>query len=1245
MLTSIEIAGFKSFADRVRIDFSEGISVIVGPNGSGKSNIVDAIKWVLGEQSIKKLRGSEMADVIFGGSKTRSPANMAEVTLTFDNKNRFFSLDTDELHLTRRLYRNGDSEYLINRQAVRLKDIRDLLTGSGLGAQAYSIIEQGRVELLLQSTALQRRAILEDAAGTSLFNARSVDALRRLERVDQNLFRIADMVRELENQYKRTKSQAGKAEQQRQYLERYKLLRTEAALIEWQRSKIRLQQFDSEAKSLADRCAELNDTVNRAELIQKKYRKRFQQVEHELRTLEGELGDAREEAASGESVVRLQMTQIFQLDKEIEEQCLKIQEIKLQNGDATESIKRTANDILDARRIYREVKSGHDFQKGELDRLTAECETLHASLDQNRKSLQENRNIQIRLGEKIDGLNHRLQPLHTRASEKEARYRELTEALSAFLETDSRFKGELSSFNNRLENTRRQIDKKKSVRDGAVLHLDRLNNEIREMQQRFAADSERLSLLKDLVRNQEGLSSGVKEVLRLAKDSDGIFRHVHGLVADLIRVSAEAAPLIESILGQKAQYVVVSPDAALFAHLERMIEEDNSVFSGRVGFIWLSNSTRESKEEFWKEPGLFDGLPGVVGRADRFVETNPKFESLVYRLLGRTWIVDSLKTAKRLFALSQRRSLGEEGGIDDSSRYEEADFIALSGEALLSNGTLLVGSAYTSDGQITRRTEIRTLSEKINALQSEIVSQQTRIAESSGLVERLNGEIDRDENDLQQLQNETDDLRLRWTAHRQQDKNSQREFQLLKKEIEDLSREEAQIVSDLNECKTHKQELDKQTVELEETVNRQNGELTRSDKFRKDASRKLTDLQIQLAKSEAQITALLERQRQFDESLCERRKNLREHLEQLDLLRARREKAENKVLHAETAVAEQTWRKEKMTEKRETLMAKKEGASVQVSEIDDQLKTDSRLLAKAREEFHRNEMDQERIGESMKNLADAMREDYGIDLPGQVAERFANLNVAGDGNLTEDVSSFKTSAGTLEDCHKEINLLKVKIQRLGSVNPDAIKTLEDLRSRFEVLSKQYKDLETSKHSIMKIVARTDRQRQALFKETFDAVRGHFLSLFQQLFGGGHADIVFEDPDTPMTSGVDIIARPPGKDLKNVALLSGGEKTLTSVAFLLALFQYRSSPICILDEVDAALDEVNVDRFSAVVRDFKTDTQFIMITHSKKTMMAAKTLYGVTMQESGVSKLIAVQFDEVGEDGEIIVKDPPRRAAA
>ena len=278
MLTSIEIAGFKSFADKARIDFSEGISVIVGPNGSGKSNIVDAIKWVLGEQSIKKLRGSETTDVIFGGSKTRAPANMAEVTLTFDNRSRFFSLDSDDIHITRRLYRNGDSEYLINRQGTRLRDIRELLSGSGLGAHAYSIIEQGRVGLLLQSTSAQRRAILEDAAGTSLFNARSQEAIRRMERVEQNILRLGDIVNELENQYKRTKSQADKALQYREYERQLQILRTEAALVEWRRNKARIEQIDSQSERLDERRVDLESSVQGSELIRKKYVGRLSQV-------------------------------------------------------------------------------------------------------------------------------------------------------------------------------------------------------------------------------------------------------------------------------------------------------------------------------------------------------------------------------------------------------------------------------------------------------------------------------------------------------------------------------------------------------------------------------------------------------------------------------------------------------------------------------------------------------------------------------------------------------------------------------------------------------------------------------------------------------------------------------------------------------------------------------------------------------------------------------------------------------
>ncbi|MGI5831012.1 MAG: chromosome segregation protein SMC [Thermoguttaceae bacterium] len=1221
MLTSIEITGFKSFADKARIDFSEGISVIVGPNGSGKSNIVDAIKWVLGEQSVKKLRGSEMTDVIFGGSKTRSPANMAEVTLTFNNESRFFDLDTDELNITRRLYRNGESEYLINRQGVRLKDVRDLLTGSGLGAQAYSIIEQGRVALLLQSTSAQRRAILEDAAGTSLFNAKSQEALRRLERVEQNLLRLSDIVGEVENQYKQTQKQAGKAQQYSQYAARLMTLRTQVALVQWSRDKQRVEELDSQVGKLFERRGKLEETVRSAELIRKKCVNRLSQMENELRRVESELGDAREKAAGGQSIVFLQTSQIDQLEKEIGEQGAKFDEIKLQSGDAEESIQRTADEMLQARRRHREIKADFDAQSGELARLTAECDELRAGLDESRKKLEDDKVQRSRLAGEISGLEVRFNALQDRTAEKENRHRELVGNLSASSETDNRLKGKLQESDDRIDILRRQVEEIKIERDKAASYLERLRVDMREKEHRRAVESERLSLLLELVKSQEGLGPGVKEVLYQAQNASSPFRNVHGLVADLIRVSSEAAPLIEAALGQTAQFLVVSPDPELFSYLENNLSE----FPGRAGFIWLS----PSPEDDWKGPGEFDDLPGVLGRADRFVETEPKFQYLVYRLLGRTWLVEDLKIAKALYSRSD--------GL--------TDFITVNGEALLSSGTLLVGPSHLSDGQIMRRSEIRTLSEHTVLLDGEISKKEKQIVEASVTIDRLNKELTSHENDLRNLQNDADNLRLQCEAHRLQDENSQKEFQRLNEELKSLAIEGKQIATELESARTHKRELDERTAQIEQTIELARGKYNRSDNFRKDASRKVNNLEIELAKSEERMNALSDRQRQLNESLRERRKLLSEHAQQLETLRKRREKSEITVLEAESTVAAQVWRKEKMIEHRNTLTTRKENDTSQLNEIDEELNQNRTFLSKVSEAIRLNEIEVKHLEEGMKNLADTMREDYGIDLPAKAMLRPGSVaSLSGGPEQNRDISQ-ETSDTSLEECLKEIESLKKKIDRLGSVNLEALESLEVLQTRYTTYANQHKDLLSARQSIQRIIDRTNKERQKLFRKTFEAVRIHFLNIFQQLFGGGHSDVVLEDPDKPMESGIDIVARPPGKELKNVALLSGGEKTLTSVAFLLALFRYRSSPICLLDEVDAALDEINVERFNAVMRSFDADTQFIIITHSKKTMMVAKTLYGVTMQDSGVSKLIAVQFDEVGEDGEILIKDSEKRAAA
>ena len=1212
MLTSIELSGFKSFADRTRMDFSEGISVLVGPNGSGKSNIVDAIKWVLGEQSVKKLRGSEMTDVIFNGSETRAPANVAEVTLSFDNRNRFFDLDAAEVHLTRRVYRSGESEYLVNRQASRLKDIRELLSGTGLGLQAYSIIEQGRVELLLQSTPVQRRGILEEAAGVARFNAKKMEVLRQLARVEQNLLRVSDIVNEIEGQLRNTKSQAGKAQLYRQYVARMQELRTESSLIEWREKKGASAGLETEIETLGARKTELEERVRSAEAALLERSRELDAADASIRGIEGNLAAVREKIAGTESNVDFQFSQIEQLEKEILENGRQLLSLNMRRGDTEEMMRKTDDEIFEAKTHLRQITALFESRQSALEELIGRCGEQRRRLSEIAETLRANGLEQTRLDGEREALSIRSETLDRTQKKRSGELESLREQMDELLRIDGELRGESGELSEKLDRVREQIAAKTGEKSAALDELAIQRNEWAEQKQRLSGTCERISLLEELLRRHEGLSPGVKEVLRESVNPSSPFRHVHGLVADLIRVNPEAAPLIELALGQKAQYLVVSPDPEFFRHIER----NKGNFSGMVCFTWLDP---KANVEVWKKKGIYEGRPGVLGRADRFVETDPKYGELIWRLLGRTWIVESYAVAKALY----RESDGQTG------------FITLTGESLVSDGTLIVGPMRTSSGLITRRTELRTLAGTRAELDVAVSESTARIT----LLEKRNAEIEKSlteaEEEFRECQNGLDRLRLQQMSNRKEDRRVRTQFDRLNAELTELAAERERLDAERKTLDERLAERIRANGETEAERDRTAKESEELQTLRAEESKKTTGLKIELAKSEERLDFLTARKNQFEENQTERRKLLADHNSRYAALLERRDAAEMAVLTAESNLAIFYSRKEEISgallENRQT----RGGLVAAKKKTEQELKKAQQELAKIRESIHAKELSVERLLQEQRTLAERMREDYGVDLAAELARRGA-----GDSSAETE----ETGAGSHEECLAEIESLKTKMNRLGSVNLEAIETLENLETRYTKLFNQYNDLLKAKKEILRIIERTKNDSQRLFEETFDAVKIYFCDIFQRLFGGGHADLVFDDPENRAESGIDLVVRPPGKDLKSVMLLSGGEKTLTCVAFLLAIFRYRANPVCILDEVDAALDEGNVGRFTAVIRESKTDTQFFIITHSKKTMTAAKTMYGVTMEDSGVSKLIGVQFDDVGEDGQILIKSgnaPPK----
>ena len=1208
MLKALELVGFKSFADRTRFEFPQGITVVVGPNGSGKSNIVDAIKWVLGEQSAKSMRGREMADVIFNGSGTRRALNTAEITLTFDNSSGVLAIDTPEVHITRRVYRSGEGEYLINRQPCRLRDIRDLLSGTGMGTQAYSVIEQGKVDVLLQSSPRDRRMIFEEAAGISRFNAKKLEALRRLERVEQNLLRLSDIVDEVESRLRSVRMQANKARRYRQYTDRLQGLRTQVGLVDWRRLSRRLAGFEAELESLS---AERDQAVAEAEAIEARLLEvdtRLGDANESIRRSEARIAANRERIAAGESAIEHERTRSRDLEQEIARYRQQVAAMSVRVGGLEEQLSQTTKAVQAEEEHHRQVT--RLFAEGERDLtdLIERLDQVRGEHEQHRTAYMQEMRSAAELGNEISGLESRVAATRAARKRNEQQTAELDQGLR-------RLDAELEELRRQEEELSSRVDGRSQQHSAATDRLAQRRREsaqcqrkLVELQQRESGLTERTSVLEELEQRHEGLSPGVKDVLAQVRNAaQGPFRQVRGLVADLLDVNMEAALLVEVALGETAQHLVVGSGSELLDYLQ----EESHTFAGRVGFVWLDGLANPASE---REVDL-EGRPGVLGRADQFVQTAPEYLPLARRLLGRTWFVQTLAAA---LALADSHGAG-------------LNYVTVAGELLAADGTLCVGPRNTSTGLISRRSELR-------ALKTQLAELKAKIEKTQSGVEQLEQQVAEEEQQVSALsdahQQALDALgkhghKITAAEERQTQLNRQRT--VLEAELRAASVEYESLSQSLAQAHARQRQVKSGLAEIEARLARLADGRDRLEADRQARDRNTTETKVELAKSEERLRNLRVRMRQLQESQEERHRAIAESRQQLARCRTSAEQSQWNILRAESQIAELYLRKEAFARqtvdligRREALQEERSGLKVEVQRV----RTRGRKLD---EGIHAKELAAGEVRHERSSLADRLREDYGIEL--------AEL----EHEPTEEEQRQR------DEVQQEIEELRRKINNLGNVNLEALEELQQQEARHTTLAAQYKDLARAKASLERIIEKINVDSRRLFAETLETVKGHFATLFRDLFGGGRVDIVLDEEIDILESGIEIVARPPGKEPRSISLLSGGEKTLTCVALLLAIFRSRPSPFCVLDEVDAALDEANIDRFIKVLQDFLAWTQFILVTHSKKTMTCANTIYGVTMQESGVSKQVSVRFEDVSDDGEILVppaseEGPPQAAS-
>lgn len=1195
MLSALELAGFKSFADKTRFDFPDGITVIVGPNGSGKSNVVDAIKWVLGAQSAKALRGKEMTDVIFKGSTStgRKPSNSAEATLIFDNSTQLLGVDAKEVHVTRRVYRSGEGEYLINGQACRLRDIRDLFRGTGVGVDAYSLIEQGKVDRMLQASPKDRRVIFEEAAGISRFNAKKAEAARRIERVDQNLFRLKDIVDEVRTRLTSLKGQATKAQRFREMTSRLNELRLRLGWTEYSELLSKAEAAQIKLQQLTEQHAGQQAELEQAREEAREAEQNLHAVAAQCQQVEGVLQDALQRIAVGHNQQQSLRQRMQENASEQARQVARLAALRTRATTLQSEVTTIANQAQLAQAEFDQAQQSADAATEQLAQLRQQFGQRSLRRDELRKAqLEVLRNVSDRAAAVAQQKNSLAELLQlTLVTEQQLADNQQAEQTAR--RTAEQAAGRLKQIHEQTAAASADLTLNKQELELQRGQLSSTQEEAAVLQGRMEGASERLHILEQLEQHLEGVDSGARHILELARHSnDPGLQSIRGLVAELLEVDVDLAPLVDTALGLMANALVLEN-----GQLIQQVRTQQLEIPGRLTLIRLD---RLPARRFGEKVQL-DGVSGIIGRADRMIDCHADLAPLFRYLLGTTWMVTSLDVA---LELSHFRGA--------SLRFVTADC-----QLVEADGTLTIGALQSSAGLVSRRSEIHNT-------RTEIDDTKLKYQRALGEIERLSGRVLKLTPLVQTLEQQAKTLEKEF-AHQQASAQSavgrldeiERTRGRLSQTLVDAESKRAVLEPNIIQAADYVEQLQLSLTRIESELEECETSVAGFDRQLSTASEEQTAAQIELARTEQRLESIRARLQQSTRNQQERLHAVQEAQAEWQRLNSKQTQTELQILQLTSELAHDYLISEAEEERLEGLAISATELRRARSSAAKRLDAASRLIDRLSGQCQTSQSEWERYQESSQTLLKRLDEDYSISY-----DQLCQAEAISD-------------ADELAALDREAAGLRQDVASVGEINMAALAELDELQNRYDFLHGQYEDLQAAKESLQRIIQKINADSRRMFMETLEIVRENFQKLYRKSFGGGNADIVLDAGEDVLECGIDIVATPPGKTELSNSLLSGGEKALTAVALLLAIFQYRPSPFCVLDEVDAPFDEANIGRFVNVLTEFLDWTKFIIVTHSKKTMTASTTLYGVTMQESGVSKQVAVRFEDVNDKGEII----------
>ena len=1180
-LKSLELQGFKSFPDKTLIRFGDDITAIVGPNGSGKSNISDAILWVMGEQSSKTLRGAKMEDVIFGGTQKRSAVGFAEATLTLDNTDRALSYDADEVMVTRRYYRSGDSEYYINRQSARLRDIHEMFMDTGLGREGYSNIGQGRIDEILSLKSADRREIFEEAAGISKYRHRKEETERQLARTEDNLLRIGDKVSELELQLEPLRVQSEKA---KRYLE----LKDELRGVEVAVWLDTLDKLSTAAKKAEEDYASASFVLQQAHDDLESLYRQAEALSEQLRLRDGDLETVRLKVNMLQSTHQQLDGQMAVLRGNVDNNNANIARIQEELQGQEDRSGGIVTQIAQAQRRVEEIRAALDEKRKILDGLQQQLAAMTASAQGMTKRYLELRGRESSLAADIAGREADVRGLEESMLATRDRMAQLDSDLAAGAARHHEAEMNLTACRRELRTAQDNVTAANNTIAGYTLRQttrikrrDELARQVRELTAKLDSVSARAKVFRAMERDFESYNKAVKMVMQESRR--GSLQNIHGPVSRLIRTEDSYTVAIEIALGAAMQQIVVGSEAdgkAAISYLKR-------TGGGRATFLPMTTIQSRSLTE----SGL-DACRGFVGVASELVTSEPQYRGVVENLLGRTAIVSDMDAA---IAMSRKYN----------NRFK---IVTLDGQVMNPGGSMTGGSVNKDAGILSRANELEKLTAQEQDLQKKLQSLDAEWREAQRLAEQVEFQLTTAREQLR----EAEDACLRLQGQEKQ-------YEILLEAIQEAENSarrerEALVVRDQSDRERYAAQQAKvqvytaQLAETRQTLSQLEGSQSEAAAASAAITERMTALKTEEAALEAECATALTHIGDMKALQSSMDGDREKKLALMETIRRENERLEAEIAALKTRQEENDREAETMNLQLQeilTLRAETEAAKTR-SERDAQEKSKDILSMERACAL----LEQKKITTAMeeRQIIDKLWDSYGLT-PGTATELRGEIESVPAGN-------------------RRIGELKRKISALGTPNLGAIEEYARVNERYTYLATQRDDVLTSKRELESIIRDITREMTAIFVEEFRKIDHYFGKTFEEMFGGGKGQLILEDPENPLTCGIEIRVQPPGKQVKTITLLSGGEKAFVAIALYFAILKVRPTPFCMLDEIDAALDDRNVERFASYLHNLSKKTQFIVITHRRGTMEASDVLYGVTMQEQGVSKLLRLDLNQM-----------------